>query len=403
MFLDFFYTLRKQGFPVSLQEYLHFLEGLDRGLVNGSPEAFYYLSRTVFVKNEQWLDRFDLIFEQYFRDKQALADQVVKDVPAEWLKPGFLAQLDPEEREQLERYGGLDALLERLRELLREQKERHEGGNKWIGTGGTSPFGNSGKAAEGFRIGDGGGNRSGGRIWQRRDFDNLSDEVELNTRNIKLALRKLRILTREGVADELDLDGTIRKTSENAGMLDLHLRPSRKNRIRILLLMDVGGSMYDHVQACEQLFSAARHSFRQLDHYYFHNCLYEHVWKDNRRRFHEKIPTLSLLTKHRKDTKVIFVGDAAMAPYELHAPGGSVEHRNDESGRIWLERVKAHFEQVVWLNPNPDYGWSYFATTTAIRTIMGNRMFPLTLDGLGKAMLALRNRNLTYDEVWVRE
>ena len=403
MFLDFFYTLRQNGFPVSPHEYLQFLEALNRGLAEGSVEEFYFLSRTMFVKNEVWLDRFDQVFDHYFRGQSLKADILLKSVPEEWLRNELKRHFSPEELDQMEKAGGIDALMERFKKLLDEQKERHEGGSKWIGTGGTSPFGNSGAAPEGFRLWESSGNRQGGRVWNRRDFENLSDSVELNTRNLKMALRKLRLLTREGRQDELDLPGTIRRTSENAGMLDIAMRPSRKNRIKILLFMDVGGSMYDHIQACEQLFSAAKHSFKQLEYYYFHNCIYERVWRDNRRRYSESIPTMELLAKFKKEVKVIVIGDAAMAPYELHSKGGSIEHRNDEAGKVWIQRIHQHFDNMVWLNPNPDYGWSYFDTTKDIRALTGNRMFPLTLDGLGKAMLALRNPNLTYDEVWVRE
>ncbi len=403
MFLDFFFTLRKNGFPVSPHEYLHLLEGMDRGLAQGSVEDFYFLSRAVFVKHEVWLDRFDEVFDHYFRGQSLKADLLLRAVPEEWLRRELERIFSPEEIKAMESAGGLDALIERFRKLLEEQKGKHEGGNKWIGTLGTSPFGNNGAAPDGFRIGEESGNRQGGRIWNRRDFENLSDSVELNTRNIKLALRKLRLLTREGRQDELDLMGTIRKTSENAGMLDIAMRPVRKNRIKVLLFMDAGGSMYDHVQACEQLFSAARNSFKQLEYFYFHNCLYEKVWRDNRRRHQESIPTLELLARYQRDYKVIVVGDAAMAPYELHARGGSIEHRNDEPGIVWLDRICRHFEHTVWLNPNPDYGWSYFSTTKDIRSLFGNRMFPLTIDGLGRAMKALRNPGETYDEVWVRD
>jgi hypothetical protein len=401
MFLDFFFALRDQGFPVSPHEYLLFLEGLDRGLTEGSVDDFYYLSRATFVKHEVWLDRFDLIFERYFRGQMTQADLMLKTIPEDWLRRELERVLSPQEILDLEQNGGMAALLERLSALLHEQKERHAGGNTWIGTAGTSPFGQGGAAADGIKLGDSPGQRSGTGLWNRRDFQNLDDSVELNTRNLKLALRKLRLLTREGREDELDLNGTIRRTSENAGMLDIAMRASRRNRVKVLLLMDVGGSMYEHVQACEQLFSAARHAFQRMESYYFHNCIYGHVWKDNRRRQHQRTPTLELLARFKRDFKVIIIGDAAMAPSELHWRGGSTEHHNDEAGSVWLSRIRDHFDHVVWLNPNPDYGWSYFSTTKDIRELFGKRMFPLTLDGLGRAMKALNNPALRYEAVWV--
>ncbi len=401
MFLDFFFALRQQGFPVSPHEYLLFLEGLDRGLTEGSVDDFYFLSRATFVKHEVWLDRFDLIFERYFRGQMDQADVLLKAVPEDWLRRELERVLTPEEIKNLESSGGIDALLKRFSELLREQKERHAGGNKWIGTAGTSPFGQGGTAADGLKVGDGPGQRTGTGLWNRRDFQNLDDSVELNTRNLKLALRKLRLLTREGRENELDLPGTIRRTSENAGMLDIAMRASRRNRVKVLLLMDVGGSMYEHVLACEQLFSAARHTFQRMESYYFHNCVYGHVWKDNLRRQHQRTPTLELLARFKRDFKVVIIGDAAMAPSELHWRGGSTEHHNDEPGSVWLSRIRDHFDHVVWLNPNPDYGWSYFSTTQDIRELFGKRMFPLTLDGLGRAMKALNNPALRYEAVWV--
>jgi uncharacterized protein with von Willebrand factor type A (vWA) domain len=402
LFLDFFLSLRERGLPASLHEYLTLLESMDRGLAEGSVDDFYFLSRSVFVKHEAWLDRFDQAFDAYFRGIESKAPSLWSAVPEEWLRAELFRQLSDEEREALEREGGQEALWERLKALLEEQKERHQGGNRWVGTGGTSPFGHSGVNPGGFRMGEGPGQGQSSRIWNRREFANLSDNVELNTRNIKMALRQLRLLTREGRPEELDLDATIDRTSRNAGYLDLAMRPVRRNRVRVLLLMDVGGSMYEHVQACEQLFSAARSSFRQLDYFYFHNCIYEKLWKDNRRRRSESVPTEHLLLRYRRDHKVIIIGDAAMAPAELHLRGGSTEHYNAEPGIAWLARIRDHFERIVWLNPNPDYGWSYFDTTVAIRALMGNRMFPLTLDGLGKAMRALRDPGQTYDEVWVR-
>jgi uncharacterized protein with von Willebrand factor type A (vWA) domain len=404
MFLRFFLTLRKEGFPASLHEYLAFLEGLNRGLVNADLEELYFLARTIFVKNEVWLDRFDKIFGAYFKGEEFKADWILSQVPPEWLVTELNQVLDPDELRELEESGGLEALRKRFEELLEIQKEKHQGGNRFIGTGGTSPFGNSGQNQEGVKMGQGagGGGRNSVRLWNTGDFADLSDSVELNTRNIKMALRKLRLLTREGRPDEFDLNGTIRKTSDNGGLIDIAMRPERKNRVKVLLLMDVGGSMYDHVQACEQLFSAAKHEFKQMEYYYFHNCVYDKVWRHNEQRFREVTPTMELFAKYKKDWKLIVLGDAAMAPYELHAKIGSIHANYGETGIDWLRRLRSHFEYSVWLNPNPDYGWSYFATTVDIRREFNNRMFPMTIAGLEKSMKALRDQNIRHDEVWVR-
>lgn len=401
MFLPFFYALRHSGLPVSLHEYLTLLEALQKGLVQ-SVDDFYALGKTILVSDESQLDRYDLVFGRYFQGMEELADDLFgAHIPEEWLQKAFTRELTEAEKEAIERMGGLDALLQRFQDLLDEQKEAHQGGNKWIGTGGTSPFGHGGYHPEGFRIGGEGRHRKAIKVWQRRDFRNLDDRVELNTRNMKLIFKRLRILSRSGLPSELDLDGTIRRTSDNGGMLDIALHAPRKNQVKVLLLMDVGGSMDEHVALCEQLFSAARWEFKHLEFYYFHNCVYESVWKDNRRRFRERIPTLELIHTFNQDYKLIFVGDAAMSPYELHYRGGSVEHYNDEPGITWLRRLKAQFPDMVWINPTPEYEWDYYETIPMIRQFTDHRMFPMTMDGLLQAMRALQNRAHRYtNQVW---
>ncbi len=389
MFLDFFFLLRENGLKVTLREYLDLLEGLEKEVSGPSIDEFYYLSKAVLVKNEGQLDRFDVLFGQYFRKHIGQSGLDTVETPEEWLRRQYQRELTEEEKAMIEAMGGLDALIERFRELWEEQEGRHEGGNKWIGTGGTSPFGNGGYNPEGFKIGKSGGQGRGLKVWEQRSYRNLDDQVELNTRNLKMALRRLRILTREGVPEELDMKRTIRKTSENAGMLDIHLVPSKKNRVKVLMLMDIGGSMDDHIRTCSELFSAARHEFKHLVYYYFHNCVYEYVWKDNHRRFSERISTWELLNTYQRDYKIIFVGDASMSPIELSHAGGSVEHWNEEPGLLWLERLRDRFPQMVWLNPTPEKYWDYTESTRILHHYMDGRMFPLTLDGLGQAMKTL--------------
>lgn len=399
MFLSFFYALRKNGIPVSLHEYLALLEALQKEIGTYSIEDFYALSKAILVKREAHLDRFDQLFSQFFRNIDNLAQALLAtDIPADWLENQWLRNLSDEEKAAIEKMGGLDALLERLKELLEQQKEQHQTGNRWIGTGGSSPFGNRGYNPEGIRIGqEAAGNRTAIKVWDERAFKGLDDRVELNTRNIKLILKRLRILTREGIPTELDLDGTIRKTSENAGMLDIALHPSKQNRVKVLLLMDVGGSMDDHIEMCEQLFSAAKWEFKHLEFFYFHNCVYESVWKDNKRRFREKIPTLELIHKFNSDYKLVLVGDAAMSPYEIFYKGGSVEHANDEPGMTWLKRLSDHFKHLVWINPIPDYEWDFYESVNVLRDWTGQRMFPMTVDGLTKAMKCLKNRKFVHE------
>lgn len=400
MFLDFFLLLRQHALPVTLPEYLTLLQALRSNVGGTSVEDFYYLSKTALIKHEQHLDLFDRLFGEYVTGKQSAPPETLPIIPPDWLRDALANQLTDEERAAIEAMGGLDALWQRLRELLDEQDERHEGGNRWIGTGGTSPFGENGYAPEGFRMnpdekGKSQGNRTAAKVWEQREYKNLDDQIELNTRNLKMALRRLRILTREGVDDELDIDGTIDGTSRNAGLLDIRMQPSRKNRVKVLMLFDVGGSMDEHIELCSHLFSAARYQFKHLEFMYFHNCVYETLWKDNSRR-RERIPTWEVLHKYNKDYKVIFVGDAAMAPYEITMPKGSVEHYNEEAGIVWLDRFKAQYPHLVWLNPNLAGYWKYSHSTALIRNWCSNRMFPLTLNGLEQAMKCLKNPKITF-------
>ncbi len=396
MFLDFFLLLKNNGLPVSLKEYLSLLEALDKEVVQWSVEEFYFLARTVMVKHEKNLDRFDMLFGHYFKDMELIPVAPVFDIPEEWIRKNKVNDLSEEEKALIESLGGMEALMERFKELLDEQKERHEGGNKWIGTGGTSPFGANGYNPEGYRIGQSGNrNNRAIKVWDKRAFRNFDDNVELNTRNLKMALRRLRIFTREGVADELDLDKTIQKTCNNAGLLDLEMVPSKKNRVKVLLFLDVGGTMDEHVELCSQLFSAAKHEFKHLEYFYFHNCLYESVWKDNRRRS-DRVPTMEVLNKYNRDYKVIIIGDAYMSPYEIMYEGGSVEHFNEEAGMVWLQRLKAQYPYISWLNPNSEHYWQYAPSTKILRELFEYRMFPLTINGISLAMKALKDKKVSY-------
>jgi len=388
--VEFFLHLKSFKLPVSTREFLTLLEALEKGVVSLSVDDFYMLSRATLVKDEQHFDRFDLAFGSYFKGIDAIFE-VKGEIPAEWLEREFLRTLSDEDKRRIEALGGLDKLLETFRQRLAEQRARHAGGNKWIGTGGTSPFGAYGFNPEGIRVGQQeGGNRSAVRVWDERDFANLDGDVELNTRNLKLALRRLRRWAREGVPDELDMDGTIDGTARNAGWLDLHMQPERRNRVKVLLFLDVGGSMDPHVEVCEQLFSAAKSEFRHLEHFYFHNCIYDHVWRDNYRRRSERTSTLQLIRTYGPDWRVVVVGDAAMSPYELTEVGGSVEYTNDEPGIGWLTRLFEHFRHKVWLNPEPSRAWEYTRSTQIILKALGPRMFPLTLKGVADGINALR-------------
>lgn len=391
MLIDFFFELRKGGVPVTLTEFLTLLEGLRQQVAYASAQEFYYLARTTLVKDERHYDRFDRVFAEIFDGAQKLFDEIVATVPDEWLRALAARTLTEEEKRKVEALGGWEKLLETLRERLKEQKERHEGGNKWIGTQGTSPFGANGYNPEGIRIGQSGSrNRSAVKIWDRREYRNFDDTVELGTRNLKLALRKLRKFAREGAADQLDLDGTISATARNAGLLDLKLVPERRNSVKVLLFLDVGGSMDDHIRICEELFSAARSEFKHLEHFYFHNFLYESVWKDNRRRFGAVTPVTQILRTYGHDYRVIFVGDATMSPYEITQPGGSVEHWNKEAGSVWMRRMTATYPRLVWLNPENPQRWEYTASVRITRELVNDRMFPVTIQGLDEAIAALR-------------
>jgi uncharacterized protein with von Willebrand factor type A (vWA) domain len=389
MFLQFFTSLREAQIPVTLREYLTLMEALDHDLADQSVENFYYLSRTSLVKDERNLDKFDRVFGHVFKGLDLLSDAIEADIPAEWLKKLTDRFFTEEEKKQIEAMGGLDKLIETLKKRLAEQKGRHQGGNKWIGTGGTSPFGAHGYNPEGIRIGqDENRNFRAVKVWDKREFKDLDGDVELGTRNIKIALRRLRKFARTGAPDELDLDGTIKGTAHK-GYLDILMRPERHNAVKVLLFFDVGGSMDWHIKATEELFSAARTEFKHMEHLYFHNCLYEKVWKQNRRRFDDTTPTWDVLHTYPHDYKAIFVGDAAMSPYEIAAPGGSVEHYNDEAGAAWMERVTRTYPACVWLNPVPEDQWDHTASIRMMKQIMGGRMYPLTLDGLDRAMREL--------------
>jgi len=387
MLIDFFRALREARVPVSIREFLTLLEALQRQVILPSLDEFYYLARLTLVKDEAHFDKFDRVFGLWFKGVDAVFDEQA-DIPLEWLIKRFERELTPEQKAQLEKFG-YDKLQQRLQELLKEQKERHAGGNKWIGTGGTSPFGHGGANPEGIRIGGTGRNRSAVKVWEQRTFRDYDDERELGTRNLKVALRRLRRFARQGAADELALDDTIRATAGNAGWLDIRMRPERKNRIKVVMLLDVGGSMDDHIERTEELFSAASSEFKNMEFYYFHNCVYDYLWKNNRRRHSERFPTWDVLRKYPPDTRVIFVGDATMSPYEVMAPGGSVEYNNDEPGAAWLARFVSTFPRFAWLNPEPEHLWQYRQSIALIRQIMNNRMFPITLEGLERAMRLL--------------
>ncbi len=390
MFTRFFHELKSAGVPVSLREYLTLVEAMEADLAGRRVEDFYYLSRASLVKDERNLDKFDRVFAHVFKGIESLAEGVTAEIPADWLKLLTQKYLTEEEKKEIEALGGWDKLMETLKQRLEEQKKRHEGGSKWIGTGGTSPFGSGGYNPEGVRIGNE-GQRQGRavKVWEKREYRNLDDQVELGTRNIKVALRRLRRFARKGVPDEFDLGGTIEATAR-AGYLDIKMRPERRNTIKVLLFFDAGGSMDPFIRLCEELFSAARSEFKHMEYFYFHNCLYDFVWKDNRRRWTEKTPTWDVLHKYPHDYKVIFVGDASMSPYEITVPGGSVEYFNEEPGAVWIDRVTRIYQSVVWLNPLPQKQWDYSGSIRMIRDLMDDRMHPLTLGGLDAAMNELR-------------
>ena len=387
MLIDFFFTLKDAKLPVSIKEFLILLEALQKGVIAPSLDNFYFLARTTLVKDEAHYDKFDQAFGLYFKGIDSIFEKKAA-IPLDWLIKRMERELTPEQRAQLEKFG-YDKLMDRLKELLEEQKERHEGGNKWIGTGGTSPFGHGGTNPEGIRIGGQGGKRSAVKVWDARAYKDYDTSREIGTRNIKVALRRLRKFARAGAQEELALDDTIRATANNAGYLDIKMQAERKNNIKVLMLLDVGGSMDDHIARTEELFSAASSEFKNMAFYYFHNCVYDYLWKNNRRRQAERFSAWEILRTYPSDTKLIFVGDATMSPYEILQPGGSVEYNNAEAGAVWLQRFTAAFPHYAWLNPEPHNLWQYRQSIDLIRQLVGNRMYALTIDGLEQAMRVL--------------
>ncbi len=386
MLVNFFQGLKDGGVPVTPRELLDLLAAMNKQLVFGSIDDFYNLSRAVMVKDEKYYDRFDRAFGLHFRDLEGVDDVIEALIPDDWLRSEFVKQLSEEDKAKIESLGGLEKLIDEFKKRLEEQEKRHEGGDKWVGTGGTSPFGNDGFHPEGIRVGGQGKNKKAVKVWDRRDFKNLDDSVEIGTRNIKVALRRLRKFARTGSADELDLDDTISSTAKNAGLLDIKMVPERHNAVKVLLFLDVGGSMDPHVKVCEELFSAARSEFKHLKHFYFHNFLYDNVWENNIRRHNQRTPLHDVMHKFGHDYKVVIVGDASMSPYEIVQPGGSVEHWNEEPGAVWLERLRSTYEKCVWLNPVPEDEWQYTQSISITNQLMEEKMYPLTLGGLEDAM-----------------
>jgi len=385
--IDFFFILKDAKIPVSIKEFLTLLEAMQQGVVGASIDEFYFLSRTMLVKDEANYDKFDCAFGLYFKGIQTIFEKH-PEIPLDWLKKRLQRELTDEQRAALEKFG-YDKLMDRLKQLLEEQKERHEGGSRWIGTGGTSPFGNGGDNPEGIRIGGKSERRSAVKVWEARAFKDYDTERELGTRNIKVALRRLRKFARQGAEEELALDATIKATANNAGYLDIKMQPERKNNIKVLMLFDVGGTMDDHIAQIEELFSAAKTEFKNMEFYYFHNCVYDYLWKNNHRRHSEKFATWGVLRKYTPDTKLIFVGDATMSPYEILQAGGSVEYNNEEAGAVWIQRLIAHFPKYLWLNPEPEGIWQYRQSIDIMRKLLSNRMFPITLSGLEQGMRLL--------------
>ncbi len=389
MLLNFFDTLRNQGLPVTIGELSDLITAMEHHIVFADMEQFYYLARTCMVKDEKNFDKFDRAFKAHFTELEKLEDFIEALIPEDWLRNEFMKTLTEEEKAQIETLGGLEKLIETFKQRLEEQKERHEGGNKWIGTGGTSPFGNSGYNPEGIRVGGNGGGKSAVKVWDRRDFKDLDDSIELGTRNIKMALRRLRKFARTGAEEELDLDDTIRSTAHNAGLLDIKMVPERHNSVKVLLLFDVGGSMDPYVRTCEELFSAARVEFKHMEYYYFHNFIYDGLWQNSELRYDEVTPTHDVLRKFGSDYKIIFVGDAAMATYEITHSGGSIDFMNREPGANWLKRFSDIYDKMVWLNPTPKEYWQHTHSTRIIQDLMEDRMYPLSLKGMEEAMAYL--------------
>ena len=391
MLIPFFFMLRDGGMKTSITELLVLLEAMKKGVAGHNVDDFYYLARATLVKDESQLDRFDRIFGAYFKGLEDSLADLFQEIPDEWLRAQSELMLTDEERAQIEAMGGFEELMRALQERLAEQDERHEGGNKWIGTGGTSPFGAYGFNPEGIRMGQAGSrNRSAVKVWDKRQYRNLDDSLELGTRNIKVALRRLRKFAREGAADQLDLEDTIDKTARNGGMLDIRMVPEKHNAVKVLLCLDIGGSMDDHVRICEELFSAARSEFKHLEYFYFHNFIYESLWKDNRRRHSEKTSLLDLTHKYSSDYKLVLVGDATMSPYEIVYAGGSVEHWNEEPGAVWIKRLLNTYSKAIWLNPEPRARWDYTPSIKMTRELMDDRMYPLSIAGLDEGIKSLR-------------
>lgn len=386
MLVNFFYGLRETGVPVTIRELLDLIRALENHVAFADLDDFYHLSRAVLVKDEKYFDRFDRAFGRYFNNLESFEDVIDMLIPDDWLRKEFEKQLSDEEKAAIESLGGLEKLIEEFKKRLEEQQEKHAGGNKWIGTGGTSPFGQEGYHPEGIRVGPNGRNKKAVKVWDKREFKNLDDDVQLGVRNTKVALRRLRKFARTGASDELNMAETIRSTANNAGLLDIKMQPERHNAVKVLIFFDVGGSMDPFVKICEELFSAAHTEFKHMEYYYFHNFLYDYVWKDNSRRHEERFLTMDILHKYGRDYKVIFVGDASMSPYEVASVGGSVEYWNDEPGELWFRRLKEVFEKVVWLNPLPENQWDYTQSLHMIKELVENEMYPLTMAGLEGAM-----------------
>lgn len=386
MLISFFFNLRNHNIPVTVKEFLDLLQALDKQLAFASTEQFYYIARTCLVKDEKYFDRYDQAFEHYFQDLESVDDLIAMMIPDDWLREAFLRELSEQDKAAIESLGSLEKLLDTFAKRLEQQQSRHQGGNKWIGTGGTSPFGHGGYNPEGIRIGGPGRHNKAVKVWQQRQYRNLDHEREIGTRNIKMALRRLRQFARQGARQELDLDETIRSTARNAGLLDIQWIAERHNVAKVLLFFDVGGSMDPYVEMCEQLFSAARTEFKHLEYYYFHNFIYEAVWQNNIRRHTERADLLELCNTYGSDYRVIFIGDASMSPYEILYPGGSVDHWNEEAGEVWMRRLLRHFEKAVWINPVPAQHWQYTQSIEMVDSILDGHMYPLTLAGLEQAM-----------------
>ena len=386
MLISFFQILKRSGVPVSIKELLDLILALQNHLVFADVDEFYYLSRTVLVKDEKYFDRFDRAFGVYFRDLETLDDIIDAMIPEDWLRHEFTKQLSEEDKAKIESLGGLEKLIEQFKQRLEEQKERHQGGNKWVGTGGTSAFGHSGYHPEGIRVGGEGKNKKAVKVWEKREFKNLDDDAALGARNIKVALRRLRKFARSGAEDELDMDDTIRSTAKNAGLLDIKMVAERHNAVKVLLFFDVGGSMDPHVKICQEMFSAARSEFKHMEYFYFHNFIYESVWENNVRRHTERLQLFDIMHKYSRDYKVVFIGDASMSPYEILQSGGSVEHWNEEAGEQWMSRLKETYDKIIWINPLPEEEWNHTNSIEIARQLMDGHMYPLTVKGLEEGM-----------------